>query len=252
MFPCVVARTGSCVSPQPSLCLRSHPWSTGLCRLLSAPAGRRTFPTLSLRLFPYVLGPLPRRLVWCSYPFLPTRQRPSPREDRVGAPQCPYSDFSTAPIARLQSFADVQARRFARHPGRSYRHKTPCGSRGFSIRASHGLLPPRAPDMLTVRIGQLTVWGLSPHQIRSLVGCSPNARRQARLKAGATQERTLEAVACTPKLGGGHADPSRSKARNPACWKCSSVVRASVSPRSSMTRNETQSVSPHSLSGRAR
>ena len=30
---------------------------------------------------------------------------------------------------------------------------------------------------------------------------APNAGRQARLKAGATQERTLEAVACTPMLG---------------------------------------------------
>ena len=36
----------------------------------------------------------------------------------------PYSDFSTARISRLQSFADVQAHRFARHPGRSYRHIT--------------------------------------------------------------------------------------------------------------------------------
>jgi hypothetical protein len=43
--------------------------------------------------------------------------------------------------------------------------------------------------------------GLSPHKMRSLVGCSPNARRQARLEAGATQERTLAAVACTPWLG---------------------------------------------------
>ena len=61
------------------------------------------------------------------------------------------------PFSRLQSFAYVQARRFARHPSRSYRHKTSCGSRGFYVRASLGLLPPRAPDMLTVRIGQLTV-----------------------------------------------------------------------------------------------
>jgi hypothetical protein len=30
--------------------------------------------------------------------------------------------------------------------------------------------------MLTVQTGQLTVWGLSPHQMRSLVGCSPNAQ----------------------------------------------------------------------------
>jgi hypothetical protein len=119
---------------QSALLLRAHaPDLTPLCpspsarkhslrRLLRAPAGTRSFPTLSLRIFPCVLGPLPRRLVWCTYSFLPTRQRPSPREDRVGAPQYPYSDFSTAPISRLQSFADVQARRFARHPGRSYRH----------------------------------------------------------------------------------------------------------------------------------
>jgi len=51
----------------------------------------------------------------------------------------------------------------------------PPGSRGFYVRAYHGSLPPRAPDMLTVRFGQLTGRGLSPLKIRSLVGCSPNA-----------------------------------------------------------------------------
>src|SRR5712692_9231176 len=50
--------------------------------------------------------------------------------------------------------------------------------------------------MLTVRIGPLTVWGLSPHQIRSLVGCSPNAPLQARREAEARDERRLYAVAC--------------------------------------------------------
>ena len=53
--------------------------------MLSAPAGNSTFPTLSLRIFPHVLGPLPRLLLWCSYPFLPTGQRPSQRYDLVGA-----------------------------------------------------------------------------------------------------------------------------------------------------------------------
>jgi hypothetical protein len=53
-------------------------------------------------------------------------------------------------------------------------------SRGFYVRAYHGSLPPRAPDMLTVRFGQLMVKGLSPLKIRSLVGCSPNDLAQPR------------------------------------------------------------------------
>jgi len=126
--------TTSAGVPPPSLLLRAHapilppprasvvPSTPGLCRLLSVPAGRRTFPTLSLRILPCVLGPLPRQLVECIYPFLPPRHRPSPRSDQVGASQSPYSDFSTAPFSRLQSFLDVQARRFARHPDRSYRY----------------------------------------------------------------------------------------------------------------------------------
>jgi hypothetical protein len=77
-------------------------------------------------------------------------------------------------FSRLQSFSYVQARRFARHPDRSYRSAKAPGSRGFYVHAYLGLLPPRAVDMLTVRFGQLTVRGLSPHKIRSLVGCSPN------------------------------------------------------------------------------
>jgi hypothetical protein len=62
------------------------PSTPGLCRWRSAPAGSRTFPTFSLRLCPGVLGPLPRRLVRCPGPLLPSRPRPSPRADRVGAP----------------------------------------------------------------------------------------------------------------------------------------------------------------------
>ena len=59
--------------------------ASGLCRLPSAPAGNSIFPTLSPRIFPHVLGPLPRLLLWCMYPFLPTRQRPSQRYDPIGA-----------------------------------------------------------------------------------------------------------------------------------------------------------------------
>ena len=121
-------------------------------------------------------GPIPRRFPWCTHPFLPTRQRPSPRWNRLGTPQYPYSDFRTGMISGLQSFADVQASGFARHPGRSYRSGSvdPLGSRGFYVRASDGLLPPRPSDMLAVRIGQLTAWGLTPHKMRGLAGRSSN------------------------------------------------------------------------------
>ena len=42
-------------------------------------------PTLFLRIFLYVQGPLPRLLLWCAHPFLPTRLRPSRRCHPVGA-----------------------------------------------------------------------------------------------------------------------------------------------------------------------
>jgi hypothetical protein len=76
----------------------------------------------------------------------------------------------------LQSFTNVQTRGFARHPGCSYSSQyfllSWLSSRDFYIRTPHGSLPPRAPDMLTVQFGQLTVRGLAPLKIHSLVGCS--------------------------------------------------------------------------------
>jgi hypothetical protein len=98
------------------------PRTVGLGRVRSAPAGRRAFPTFSLRLCPCVLGPLPRQLVECLDPFLPPRQRPAPRSARIGAPQRSYSDCRTAPFSRLQSLLSVQAHRCARPPDRSYRY----------------------------------------------------------------------------------------------------------------------------------
>jgi hypothetical protein len=67
----------------------------------------------------------------------------------------PYSDFSTEGISELQTVDHLQASRFARHPGRSYRSGSidPLGSHGFYVRAYCGLLPPRTSDMLAVRIG---------------------------------------------------------------------------------------------------
>jgi hypothetical protein len=152
------------------------PPSVGLCRLSQVPAGPWPFPALSPRFFPRMRGPIPRRFPWCTHPFLPRGHRPSPRWNRLGTPQDPYSDFRTGMISGLQSFAYIQASGFARHPGRSYRNGSvdPLGSRGFYVRASDGLLPPRPSDMLAVRIGQLTAWGLTPHKMRGLARRSSN------------------------------------------------------------------------------
>ncbi len=74
-------------------------------------------------------------------------------------------------ISELQSFLNVQASRFACHPGRS--HRCPCGhgSHDVYFRAPSGLLPPRTSDMLAVRFRAIDGRGLSPHKIRSVVGC---------------------------------------------------------------------------------
>ena len=142
------------------------PISTGLCSLSSLTAARCPFPTLSLRIILCVLGPLPRLLLWCFYSFLPTRLRPFRRHEPVGALQLTYyRNFSMHEFSGLQSFSNVQARRVARHPDCTYRSvpfETP-GSRGLYVHAYLSSLPPRAVDMLAVRIEQLTAWGLSPH-----------------------------------------------------------------------------------------
>src|SRR6266487_1443654 len=67
---------------------------------------------------------------------------------------CPANyDFSQVRVSRMQIFLDVPASKFALPPDRSYRCEILLqGSRGFYVRAYRALLPPHAPDMLTVRI----------------------------------------------------------------------------------------------------
>ena len=81
----------------------------------------------------------------------------------------PHSDFSTGALSRLQSFLYVQAPRFARHSGRSHLslNLTESGC-DFYVRAPHGSLPHRAPDMLVVRTGQLTTGDSHPLKLAAL------------------------------------------------------------------------------------
>src|SRR5262245_59634182 len=59
-------------------------------QVAASPCGNVVLPDVPLHSFPSVLGPLPRGLVWCLCPFLPTCHRPSPRSDRIGAPPSPF------------------------------------------------------------------------------------------------------------------------------------------------------------------
>ena len=70
-----------------------------LRRLPLAPAGSWPFPTLSLRIFLHVSGPLPRLLLWCVYPFLPTELRPSQQSNPVGAQLHPYFDGAPGDVS---------------------------------------------------------------------------------------------------------------------------------------------------------
>jgi hypothetical protein len=151
--------------PHPPL-LFGSPYSRGLCSFSPVPAGHGSFPALSPQIFPQVSGPLPR--------WVPMVLSPVSSHGNIGLLQ-PFTGSAFPPLSRpatfhgasfsgLQSFRYVQTPLFARHPGRSY--PIPLGSCDFSIRASHDSLPPHAPDMLNVRIGQMTFGDF--HPIRSV------------------------------------------------------------------------------------
>ena len=142
----------------------------GLCRLSPVPAGCWPFPTLSPYVFPWMLGPIPRRLPWCLRPFLPRGLRPSPRFDRVGfSATYPYSDFRTAIFLGAADIPLCSGLQVC-SPPRSLQPIRPSsyGRRGFYFRASYSSFPPHTSDMLTARIGQLAVGDLHPIRLTVL------------------------------------------------------------------------------------
>ena len=98
------------------------PRSGSLCRLLPAPAASGFFPTLSLKIFPEMLDPVPRRSHRLHLPVSSSVSSafPTKRLGRLPASFREY-DFSRGEVSRLQIFLYVQASQFARSPGRSYR-----------------------------------------------------------------------------------------------------------------------------------
>ena len=108
--------------PSGSSFLRPEPRARSLRRLLPAPAATGIFPTLSLRIFPRMLGPLPRRSHGVHIPVSSSVSSAFPQRGlgRLPASLREY-DFSRGVFSRLQTFLYVQASEFARLPGRSYR-----------------------------------------------------------------------------------------------------------------------------------
>ena len=166
-------------SPPPACCgLGGIPWTRGSTPGAVRPCGgagpARRCGGASC---PSVRGPLPRRLLRGSLPVSapttaglpPVRTGSALHSARSHAPP-PSSSF-----ARRQSCTHVQARRGAHHRGRPPPLPLPPEGRlGLSVRASHGVFPPRAPDRLAVRKRAIDGRGLSPHKMRSLVGLLPS------------------------------------------------------------------------------
>ncbi len=94
-YPSFIAHTGSCARPNPSRRLRSVPRSVGPCRLPSAPAGRWSFPALSLQSLRGCSAPYPGVSCWCACSLLPSRQRPHSESDEFGTPDDPGNATST-------------------------------------------------------------------------------------------------------------------------------------------------------------
>ena len=71
------------------------PITMSLCRLSPVPAGRWSFPTLSLQSLRRCLDPYPAVSSRCSCSLLPRRQRPHLRRHRFGTPNTPDNATST-------------------------------------------------------------------------------------------------------------------------------------------------------------
>jgi hypothetical protein len=183
----VFALTTSCASPkaspQLSLFARWAVLAAWTIRCWSLGPSRRYLS----RTFSWMLGPLPRLSQWCLYPFLPAERRPSRNGYAVGSLAKTRTTTSVRTvISGLQSFLNVQASKFACHPGRSYRWRFRVqGSCDFYFRAPCGSLPSRTSDMLAVRIGQLTAGDLHPIRFATLSAASNRFNGSSSLKTTA-------------------------------------------------------------------
>jgi hypothetical protein len=146
-------------------------YKAGLCRLLPVPAGRWSFPTLSLQSLHRCLDPYPEVPLRCFCPFLPGELQPHHRCTKFGTPNNRRKATSTTtPFSGRQSFRYVQAPMLASPPDGTYRAGTKsCGQPGRLRHAMDWRLPSRTVVSLHDRIGQLSWRDFHPLDC-SLVG----------------------------------------------------------------------------------
>mgnify|MGYP003573177986 CR=1 FL=1 len=165
-YPFFIAPTSSCARPNSSAGTSCNTLITsGLCRLLPAPAGRWPFPTLSLQVFPRMLGSRSRRGVGCSCLFLPLPHRPSPHPangsaSRITPPKRLYSGW----CFEIVTIPYVQASWFVRHPDLPCRYDPKIVGQPWLLR------PSRTQTVTGLCIGYasrpnqaIDVRGLTPH-----------------------------------------------------------------------------------------
>jgi len=140
--------------PDGSSILRPWPRTRSLCRLLPAPAASGIFPTLSLRIFPRMPGPLARRSREVHLPVSSSASSAFPNRG-VGRLPATTREYGLLAEAFFEA-ADISLCSSLRvcSPPRSFLplRILPQGSQDSYIRAHRASLPPHVPDMLAVRI----------------------------------------------------------------------------------------------------
>ena len=98
------------------------PCTLGLCRLSPVPAGKRSFPTLSLQSLHRRLDPYSVVSPECTCPLLPREHWPHAMGNAFGTQNYPCNATSAGSrISELQSFVYLQAPMLARPPGHTHR-----------------------------------------------------------------------------------------------------------------------------------
>ena len=141
-YPSVIAPTSPCARPKPSARRGFRLVRAVFAGLLSAPAGRWPFPTLSLRPLRRCSDAYPATLLGCLCPLLHRGRRSHPTGNGFDARIYPHTATSVGSrISRLQSFDYLRAPTLARPPG--------CSDRGAQRRRAARPFTPRRTRSVT-------------------------------------------------------------------------------------------------------